>query len=53
MIHEIIEIFHHYLLKHVQVRNQDMWCWSDIVTVGKSIATCINQFYYKLYCNIP
>ena len=33
MIHEILKIFHHNLLKHVQVRNHDMWLLSDIVSV--------------------
>ena len=30
MIHEIIKIFHQYLLKHVQVSDQDMWLLPNI-----------------------
>lgn len=30
MIHEIVELFHHYLLKHIQVSNQDVWLLSNI-----------------------
>ena len=30
VIHEIIEIFHHYLLEHVQVSDQYVWLLSNI-----------------------
>ena len=33
MIHEIVEIFHHYLLQHIQVSDQDVGLLSNIEPV--------------------
>lgn len=33
MVHEIVEIFDHDLLKHVQISDQDMRFLSNIITV--------------------
>ena len=41
MVHEVLKIFHHDLLKHVQVRNHDMRFLSNIETIEKVAFTSI------------
>ena len=52
MIHEIIEIFHQYLLKHVQVSNQDMWFLSNIEAGLESLNLILCDLTLQIV-NIP
>ena len=52
MIHKVVEILHHYLLEHIQVRNHDMRLLSDIITVGIEINVQCHaalNYHYNLY----
>ena len=49
MVHEVVEIFHHYLLEHIQVSDQDMGLLPNIepVIILCKQSTSNTQYYHN------